>query len=94
MKVKNIRQKVRSSAGAAAVAYDDDSAEDHSCSKYFLPGQMIHSYDCMLVGDEDEQLTEPELEMVFSECGDDDAYSGIYSQRELPSSSQAPMVLI
>ena len=32
---------------------------------------MIHSYDCMLVGDEDEQLTEPELEMVFSECGDD-----------------------
>lgn len=27
---------------------------------------------CMLVGDEDEQLTEPELEIVFSECGDDD----------------------
>ena len=26
---------------------------------------------CMLVGDEDEQLTEPELEIVFSECGDD-----------------------
>lgn len=25
---------------------------------------------CMLVGDEDEQLTEPELEIVFSECGD------------------------
>ncbi|MBQ2113004.1 MAG: DUF1963 domain-containing protein [Bacteroidales bacterium] len=26
---------------------------------------------CMLVGDEDEQLTEPELEIVFSECRDD-----------------------
>lgn len=25
---------------------------------------------CMLVGDEDEQLTEPELEIVFSECPD------------------------
>ena len=45
MKVRNIRQKVRSSAGAAAVAYDDDSGEAHRCSKYFMPGQMIHSYD-------------------------------------------------
>lgn len=27
---------------------------------------------CMLVGDEDEQLTEPELEIVFSECPDDE----------------------
>lgn len=27
---------------------------------------------CMLVGDEDEQLTEPELEIVFSECADDE----------------------
>ena len=27
---------------------------------------------CMLVGNEDEQLTEPELEIVFSECGDDE----------------------
>lgn len=27
---------------------------------------------CMLVGDEDEQLTEPELEIVFSECGNDE----------------------
>lgn len=26
---------------------------------------------CMLVGDEDEQLTEPELEIVFSECNDE-----------------------
>lgn len=26
---------------------------------------------CMLVGDEDEQLTEPELEIVFSECDDE-----------------------
>ncbi len=25
---------------------------------------------CMLVGDEDEQLTEPELEIIFSECAD------------------------
>lgn len=28
---------------------------------------------CMLVGDEDEQLTEPELEITFSECGNDEA---------------------
>jgi len=28
---------------------------------------------CMLVGDEDEQLTEPELEIVFSECAEDEA---------------------
>lgn len=28
---------------------------------------------CMLVGDEDEQLTEPELEITFSECENDDA---------------------
>ena len=27
---------------------------------------------CMLGGDEDDQLTEPELEIVFSECGDDE----------------------
>jgi uncharacterized protein YwqG len=27
---------------------------------------------CMLVGDEDEQLTEPELGITFSECGDDE----------------------
>ena len=27
---------------------------------------------CMLVGDEDEQLTEPELEITFSECEDGD----------------------
>lgn len=27
---------------------------------------------CMLVGDEDEQLTEPELEIVFTECADDE----------------------
>ncbi len=27
---------------------------------------------CMLVGDEDEQLTESELEIVFSECADDE----------------------
>jgi hypothetical protein len=26
----------------------------------------------MLVGDEDEQLTEPELEIVFSECDNED----------------------
>ena len=26
---------------------------------------------CMLLGDEDEQLTEPELEIVFSECDDE-----------------------
>lgn len=27
---------------------------------------------CMLLGEEDEQLTEPELEISFSECDDDD----------------------
>ncbi len=27
---------------------------------------------CMLVGDEDEQLTEAELEIIFSECSDDE----------------------
>ena len=27
---------------------------------------------CMLVGDEDEQLTEPELEIIFSECNDNE----------------------
>lgn len=27
---------------------------------------------CMLVGDEEEQLTEPELEIVFSECSDEE----------------------
>ena len=27
---------------------------------------------CMLVGDEDEQLTEPELGITFSECGDEE----------------------
>ena len=27
---------------------------------------------CMLVGDEDEQLTEPELEITFSQCSDDE----------------------
>lgn len=27
---------------------------------------------CMLVGNEDEQLTEPELEITFSECDDDE----------------------
>lgn len=27
---------------------------------------------CMLVGDEDEQLTEPELEIEFSECSDEE----------------------
>lgn len=27
---------------------------------------------CMLVGDEDEQLTEPELGIIFSECSDDE----------------------
>lgn len=26
---------------------------------------------CMMVGEEDEQLTEPEMEMVFSRCGND-----------------------
>ena len=40
---------------------------------------------CMLVGDEDEQLTEPELEIVFSECNDDDeGIKMLYNDSENP----------
>ncbi len=39
---------------------------------------------CMLVGDEDEQLTEPELEIVFSECADDEACIKMLSNTDVP----------
>ncbi len=40
---------------------------------------------CMLVGDEDEQLTEPELEIVFSECNDDEeGIKMLYNDSENP----------
>ena len=53
-----------------------------TCIGEWPKGRMVVKYaksinfetfqTCMLVGDEDEQLTEPELEIVFSECGDDE----------------------
>ncbi len=39
---------------------------------------------CMLVGDEDEQLTEPELEIVFSECEDSEQCIKMLSNSEVP----------
>jgi uncharacterized protein YwqG len=40
---------------------------------------------CMLVGDEDEQLTGPELEIVFSECNDDEeGIKMLYNDSENP----------
>ena len=54
----------------------------HSPSGEWPKGHLVVKYaktinfetfqTCMLVGDEDEQLTEPELEIVFSECSDED----------------------
>ncbi len=39
---------------------------------------------CMLVGDEDEQLTEHELEIVFSECADDEACIKMLGNTDVP----------
>ncbi len=39
---------------------------------------------CMLVDDEDGQLTEPELEIVFSECADDEPCIKMLSNAEVP----------
>ena len=45
----------------------------HVAIKYAKTINFETFQTCMLVGDEDEQLTEPELEITFSECGDDEA---------------------
>ena len=42
------------------------------CIKYAKTINFETFQTCMLVGDEDEQLTEPELEIAFSECADDE----------------------
>jgi hypothetical protein len=39
---------------------------------------------CMLVGDEDEQLTEPELEITFSECGEEEDCIKMLCEAEIP----------
>lgn len=39
---------------------------------------------CMLVGDEDEQLTEPELEICFSECEDGDDGIVMLGRSDMP----------
>ena len=43
----------------------------HVAVKYAKTINFETFQTCMLVGDEDEQLTESELEIVFSECEDD-----------------------
>lgn len=43
----------------------------HIAVKYAKTINFETFQTCMLVGDEDEQLTESELEIVFSECDDD-----------------------
>ena len=45
----------------------------HIAVKYAKTINFETFQTCMLVGDEDEQLTEGELEIVFSECEDDAA---------------------
>ena len=49
---------------------------------------------CMLVGDEDEQLTEPELEIVFSECTDDDPGIKMLCDGNLQPEHQTLMQLV
>lgn len=49
---------------------------------------------CMLVGDEDEQLTEPELEIVFSECADDEPGIKMLCDGNLQPEHQTLMELV
>jgi uncharacterized protein YwqG len=49
---------------------------------------------CMLVGDEDEQLTEPELEIVFSECADDEPGIKMLCSESLQPEHQTLMQLV
>ena len=45
--------------------------DDHTISAVYMAVEA-GIVEGMLVGDEDEQLTEPELEITFSECEDSD----------------------
>mgnify|MGYP003296528122 CR=1 FL=1 len=49
---------------------------------------------CMLVGDEDEQLTEPELEIVFTECTDDEPGIKMLCDGNLQPEHQTLMQLV
>ena len=49
---------------------------------------------CMLVGDEDEQLTEPELEIAFSECTDDEPGIKMLCDGNLQPEHQTLMQLV
>ena len=49
---------------------------------------------CMLVGDEDEQLTEPELEIVFYECTDDEPGIKMLCDGNLQPEHQTLMQLV
>ncbi len=66
----------------------------HNPSGEWPKGRMVVKYaksinfetfqSCMLVGDGDEQLTEPELEIVFSECADNENCIKMLASSELP----------
>lgn len=47
---------------------------------------------CMLIGEEEEQLTESELEIVFSECSDDEQVTRLLGNFSLPDSPEETMV--
>lgn len=49
---------------------------------------------CMLIGEEDEQLTESELEIVFSECPDDERVTRLLGNFDQPEGSMDKMVNI
>ena len=49
---------------------------------------------CMLVGDDDEQLTEPELEIVFSECADDEDGIKLLSNDAVESEHQTLLKIV
>ena len=51
---------------------DGECPKGRSSVKYAKSINFETFQSCRRVGDEDEQLTEPELEIVFSECGDDE----------------------
>ncbi len=67
---------------AAVDDYTGYESPVHNPAGEWPKGRMVVKYakainfetfqTCMLVGDEDEQLTEPELEIVFSECADNE----------------------
>lgn len=65
---------------AAADDYIGYESPVSNCKGEWPKGRLVVKYaksinfetfqTCMLVGDEDEQLTEPELEIKFSQCGE------------------------